>query len=79
MDITVTKEWIEQEIGKLEWELEKAEKTKALATIKLENARTDYSRAAANHNAAMDTVETTAGLIRYFRKELAYITEGVQA
>jgi hypothetical protein len=68
METVKEKEWIENEIVKLERELGAAERHKAAAGISLDRAKAEYA-------AARETAETTAGLIRYFRGELGFIAE----
>jgi predicted nucleic acid-binding Zn-ribbon protein len=66
LETTNEKVWIENEIAKLERELDAAESRKADARIRLDRAKAEYA-------AAQETAETAAGLIRYFRGELGFL------
>jgi hypothetical protein len=59
----LTKDWIEDQLLKLEMDLAQAERQKAVLKIHLDQAKNDYTE-------AREAVETTSGLIRYFRQEL---------
>jgi DNA repair exonuclease SbcCD ATPase subunit len=64
--VEITKEWLEEQIEKLERELKEAESREA-------GARMWFGRAEAEYNAAMESVETTAGVLEGLKVELAFM------
>jgi hypothetical protein len=59
----LTKDWMEDQILKLELDLAEAERSKVEAKTWLDRAKADYAR-------ARDAAEEASELIRYFRREL---------
>jgi flagellar biosynthesis chaperone FliJ len=59
----VTREWMEEQLPKLELDLAEAKRRMVMWKIRLDKARNNYA-------AAQEEAETASGIIRYFRQEL---------
>ncbi|MDR2049740.1 MAG: hypothetical protein LBP69_09835 [Treponema sp.] len=64
----ITREWLEDEIGKMGRQLEEAKRRQELAKEELRRARAEYG-------AAAEAVDVAAGVIFGLKQELASIVE----